>query len=342
MAGRGGGDGRGFTELRKELAAKEFAPVYALVGEDQLRAQSVVEWLRKNLLGDANAAFNYHVFDGEDCGADRVLQQALSYPMLAAQQLVWVKRADAMLGDAAAEEAICRYFNKPPAETLLILTSDKADGRKRWVKAAKAAGYWVDMATPSGRDLTSWVERAGRERGLALTQDLAVLLVELVGEDLQALSSELDKLGTAVGDDAAGLDEQALQELILEQRPVDPFVLVGSLGPGRAAEGIRTLRRFLAEGRTVFELTPLLIWRIKQVAQVASLLDEGLDTRQIPSALGASPYAVRQASDVARNWGRERVDLAMAAVARVERTLKSSPLGGELVLERAILEICAS
>lgn len=342
MAGRGGGVGRGFAELRRSLAAEQYAPVYALVGEDQLRVQAVVEWLRKTLLGDAGTAFNYHVYDGDDAGADRVLQQALSYPMMAARQIVWVKRADAMLGEAAAEDALCKYLENPPAETMLILSSEKADGRRRWVKAAKAAGYWYDMAPPSGRDLVSWVEKAGRDRRLALTQDLATLLVELVGEDLQALSSELDKLATACGDDAAALDEQALQELILEQRPVDPFELVRALGPGRAGDGIRTFRRFLAEGRSVFELTPLLIWRIKQVAQVAALLDEGLDSRQIPSALGASPYAVRQATDVARQWGRDRVERAMASVARVERTLKSSPLGGELVLERAILEICSS
>lgn len=339
-AGRGGG-ARGFAELRRDLAAERYAPVYALVGEDQLRVQSVVAWLRKTLLGEANAAFNYHVFDGEDAGVDRVLQQALSFPMLASRQLVWVKRAEAMLGDAAGEDALCRYLENPPSETMLILSSEKADGRKRWVKAAKAAGFWYDMTPPSGRDLVSWVERAGRERGLALSQDLATLLVELVGEDLQALTSEIDKLATACGDETGSPDEAALQELILEQRPVDPFVLVRSLGPGRAGEGIRTFRRFLSEGRTVFELTPLLIWRIKQVAQVAALLDEGLDSRQIPSALGASPYAVRQAVDVARQWGRERVETAMAVVARVERTLKSSPLGGELVLERAILEICA-
>jgi len=332
--------GPGFSELRQHLSEGISLPVYCLFGDDQLRVRSIVEWMRKTTIGEAGSAFNYHVFDGEDSGLGKVVQQAMSFPMMSAHQLVWVRRADLLISSVDDEDALCRYLEKAPKETVLVLSGDKADGRRKWVKLAKSQGYFFDMLTPSGRDLVTWVEKAGRERSLALTTDLATLLVELVGEDLQALSNELDKLAVACLDEASRLDESALQDLILLQRPVDPFVLVKSLGPGQAARGIETLSQFMAEGRSVFELAPLLIWRIKQVAQVSALLREGLDQRQLASVLGASPYAIKQAVDVARDWGREGVDRAFNACAEAERSLKSSPLGADLVLERAIHEIC--
>jgi len=262
--------------------------------------------------------------------------------MMSTIQMIWVRRADLLITGAEEETALCSYLSQPPKETILILSGEKADGRRKWVKQAKSASYFFEMATPSGRDLVTWLEKAGRERSLALTNDLATLLIELVGEDLQALSNELDKLALSCSDESSRLDEAALQELILQQRPVDPFVMVKSLGPGQAGKGIETLRQFLNEGRSVYELAPLLIWRVKQVAQVTALMREGLDQRQLPSALGASPYAVKQAVEVARQWGHDGVTRAFNACAEAERTLKSSPLGPDQVLERTIMEICGT
>ncbi len=332
--------GPGFTELRRQLADGVTLPVYCLFGDDQLRVRSIVEWMRKTMLGEAGSAFNYHVFDGDECGLDKVIQQCMSFPMMSTVQIIWARRADVLIAGVEEENALCQYFSKPPQETILILSGEKADGRRKWVKLAKSQRYFFEMATPTGRDLVTWLEKAGRERSLALTPDLATLLMELVGEDLPALSNELDKLALSCSDESSRLDEAALQELILQQRPVDPFALVKSLGPGQAGKGIETLRQFLNEGRSVYELAPLLIWRIKQIAQVSALMSEGLDERQLPSALGASPYAVKQAVDVARQWGKQGVQRAFDACADAERTLKSSPLGADQVLERAIMEIC--
>jgi DNA polymerase-3 subunit delta len=333
--------GADFQQLRRELADGTVLPVYVLEGEDTVRIRGVVDYLVKHQLGETGAAFNYHVYDGDDCGVEAPIQQALSYPMMAAHQIVWVKRADQLCSGADDEEGLSGYLEKPPKETILILSANKFDGRKKWLKHVKASGWHYDLSPPTGRDLHTWVERAARERTLAMDPDTAALLVELVGEDCSALGHELDKLAAAVSDLGGMPDSEQLQQLILSQRPVDPFELLGALGPGSEARGLAVYHRYLAEGRSAFELAPLIVWRVKQAAQVAALLSEGYGERQLAGVLGASPFAVQQAVSVVRTWGTERVERAMRVAHRVDGQLKGSPIPPETVLEQAILEICS-
>ena len=318
MAAAGKRQGPDFAALRRELADGTIRPVYLLAGEDVLRTEGVVDWLRRTLLGDAGAAFNYHVYDGDDAGMDRVLQQALSYPMMCPRQLLWVKRAEQLLNDPAAEPALLKYLDSPTPETVLILMSEKVDGRKAWVKACKAAGCYFDMTPPSGRDLVDWTVRRARDKGLQLTRELAELLTELVGDDPAAIDGELEKVALIAADSAEKPNDAQLREVIMSQRAVDPFVLVRCLGPGHSREGLTTYHRFLGEGRSAFELAPLMIWRIKQVAQVAALRSEGQAEREIMQVLGISPFAARQALATAADWGREGVDRALEACYRCE------------------------
>ncbi len=343
MANWGGrSDGPDFASLRRELAAGSFRPVYLLAGEDTHRAASIVEYLVNKLLGASGSAFNSHVFDGEQAGCDRILQQARSYPMFGDRQVIWVKRAEHMVGDVAAEQALQRYLAEPVAATTLILMSEKVDGRKSWVKACKTAGFHFEMAPPSGRDLVDWTVRRAKDKSLPLALELAEMLVELVGDDLHALDGELDKLALIAAEAKGGLDEASLRAVILEQRAIDPFELVKQLGPGRQREGLAAFHRFLSEGRSAFELAPLLIWRVKQVAQVAALRAEGQPEKAVPGLLGITPFAARQSAETARAWGDATVERALRACHRCEAAMKSSPLEPETILERAILEICAA
>jgi DNA polymerase III delta subunit len=100
------------------------------------------------------------------------------------------------------------------------------------------------------------------------------------------------------------------------------------------------LQKYLDEGHVAHELVPLIIWKVKQSAQVAALLDEGHATEGIAKILGASPYTVKQAASVCRSWGRRQVMRSLAAVSEAERHLKRGGMGAKEALERLILEIC--
>jgi len=154
--GRGRKSGPDFQQLRDELAREKYRPVYLLAGVDTLRMAGVVDYLKKKLLGEAGMAFNFHAYDGDEAEVGHVVQQALSYPMMCSRQVICVKRAEQLVTDTVAEAGLIKYVETPAAETVLILMSEKVDGRKKWVKACKSAGCYFDFMPPRGRDLVGW------------------------------------------------------------------------------------------------------------------------------------------------------------------------------------------
>lgn len=330
-----------FDSLRNELKKGELKPVYVADGADHHRLRSFVEYIVNSKLDDSARQFNYHKFDGEQDEFAAVYQQAMSFPMMAATQVIWVRHADKLLSDIANENRLLKYVDNPPAESILILSADKFDGRRKWTKIVKTAGYFYDFSPPVGSDLISWTLKYSQSLKLPLTLELAELLVDLVGDDQQAIQMELEKLGAVLCDEKVLPDADGFRDIIMANRPVDPFELVKEMGPGRLRNGMIKLRIYLDEGRSPYEIAPLLIWRIKQVAQVHDLLEEGLNAEQIREVLGISPYSARQAIDVARTWSRENVRKSVRAIGECERMMKSSPLEPQQILEKAVIEICS-
>jgi DNA polymerase-3 subunit delta len=325
--------------LRSEFKSGSTKLIYLLEGENPDKVRGVVEYLSNTLLGESGAAFNFHKYDGDQHGIDKLLQQSVAIPMMSDCQLLWIRNADKSVSDQKLEDALVKYFDKPEQSSVIIFSANKFDGRKKWVKSAKAAGYFYDLNPPKGVALVTSTISEAKKHGLTLDSELAELLVEMTGEDQIAITTELAKIALIVDDNGFAKKDDILK-IILDQRSVDVFSFVNAIGPGKTATGLEIFRKYLAEGRSVYEIAPLLIWKIKQIALVQSLLNEGLSEREIPGRAGMSPYAARQSIVAAKSWGLDGVNAALFACNQCEKDLKGSPLGPEIVLERTILSIC--
>lgn len=331
--------GNNIQTLRSEFKSGSTKLIYLLEGENPDKVRGVVDFLSKSLLGESGIAFNFHKYDGDQHGIDKVLQQAVTIPMMCSCQLLWIKNAEKSVADQTLEEALINYFDKPESSTVIVFSANKFDGRKKWVKSAKSSGYFYDLNPPKGLALVNSTIIEAKKLGLILDDELAGLLVEMTGEDQIAIGTELAKIALTVDDNGFAKKDDILK-IILDQRSVDVFSFVNAIGPGKTATGLEIFRKYLAEGRSVYEIAPLLIWKIKQIVLVQSLLDEGVSDRDIPSRAGMSPYAAKQSVVAAKSWGPNGVKAALFACNQCEKDLKGSPLGPEIVLERTILSIC--
>jgi DNA polymerase-3 subunit delta len=332
-----------FQDLKeRDLKTRRYRPVYLLVGEDTYRLEKVLAHLREDLLGPGGAAFNYHVYQGDQVGIDVVLQQALSYPMLGGRQLIHLRDVERCVTGSAAEGALLAYLSDPAEASVLVMSAPKVDGRKRWVKACRNAGYFFDFSPPRGAELNQWLRRAARQAGVPLTPGLADLLIDLVGEDLFALAAEIEKLGLLAEAGGDELDAEHLERLIVQQRAGEFFDLANALAPGDAVPGLRVWRRQAAWGRGAMEQAPMLLSRLRKMALVASLEAEGLNRNEIPSLLGMHPYACQQLLRAAHQLGPRRLQQALAACQHCDAGLKSSAVPAEIVMERAIIEVCGA
>lgn len=344
MAGRRGPGKSALPRLRdlvnEDLKTGRFRPVYVLAGDDALRIEQVVHSIRDRALGADASGFNFHAFQGDQVEISRVVQQAMSLPMFAGAQVVWVRHADRLLGDAASQAVFEKYLARPVPETILVLSMEKADRRKKWAKTCQAAGFLFDFSPPSGEELVRWVVKAAQREQLPLSAEQARVLCELVGSDLLSLKSEIDKLALLAEDRGRPLETEEIGHIIMDQAELEGYEITSNLTPGRAADVLRTWFRLAEWGRSAYEIAPLVGSRVRKGALLAACRDAGEDDKATASRTGQNPWSFRYLEPMLRELGPEGLRRALAAVLACDRELKSSPLKPDIILEKTIADVC--
>jgi len=334
--------GKTFQDLlATDLKTGEFRPVYLLIGPDDYRIEAVVEHIKKAALGDGGGgSFNDHVFQGDECDLSRVLQQAETYPMFGSRQVVWLRHVEACISDQDAGDALLRYIQQPVDQTILILTGTALDKRRKWVKALAKHDVLFEFPNPKGNALRTWVHRAAQRANLDIDADTAETLVQLVGDDLRALSGEIDKLALLAEDSGRKLSGADILQVVMDQAELHVFDLSNSIEPGNSAGALRTWFRLTEWGKSAYELAPLVIFRFKQAALVAQLRGEGLNDREIAQRTGLNSWVLnKQILPMVNRLGARRLAAALTDCERCDRALKSSPMKPEIHLERLIMSL---
>jgi DNA polymerase-3 subunit delta len=324
----------------QDLKTGNFRPVYLLAGEDTLRIEGVVDKIRKDVLGEAGSAFNYHVFQGDQTPVEKVIQQALSLPMLGNRQVIWVKQADRFLGNQDSQGYVENYLAKPVPETILVLSGDKVDKRKKWVKVCLENQYFFDFTPPSGEALVQWVLKAAQRQNLPLKVDQARILCDLVGNDLLSLKSEIDKLALLVEDRGNAISDEEFAQLIMDQAALEGYEITANLEPGKTTEVLRTWYRLSEWGRSPHEIAPLLISRVRKGAILHAGRAQNLADRDIGSLTGQNPWSFRYLEPMVRGMGRNGLGEALKAAIECDRRLKGSPLKPDIIIEKFIMDLC--
>ncbi len=331
----------GFQELvNQDLKTGQFRPVYLLAGDDPLRMTGVVEKIRKDLLGDAGSAFNFHTLHGDQIGVERIIQQALALPMMGKVQLIWVKNVDLCLGTQDSQAALEKYILKPVPETILIMTTKKADKRLKWVKACVSGGFFFDFSPPEGEALLQWVKKAADREGLELGRHEAEILCDLVGNDLLGLKNEISKLALFADQRGGNLSAEELSRIIMDQAELQGFDITNDLEPGKSRQVLKTWFRLAEWGKSAYEISPLMLSRIRKGAMLSSCRGQGMSDQEIASLTGASPWGFRFLDPMIRGLGSKGIGKAMKTSLECDRKLKSSPVSPDIIIEKTIMELC--
>ena len=96
-------------DILKELRAKQYRPVYYLMGEESYYIDLISDYIVDNVLTDTEKVFNLTVVYGADVDIATVINAAKRYPMMSERQVVVVKEAQAIRN----MEELSYYLQKP-------------------------------------------------------------------------------------------------------------------------------------------------------------------------------------------------------------------------------------
>jgi DNA polymerase-3 subunit delta len=168
-------------------------------------------------------------------------------------------------------------------------------------------------------------------------------LVEIVGEDLDALTTEVDKLATwAAGDTITLSDVEHLASPLAE---TSIFTLTDAWGRRDVAAVLTSVESLLERSDRprsgeLVRLVAMLTSHVGKVRRCARLADEGIRPRDAAAQLKMHPYAAEKAFAQAANFSPEELSDAIVRLAELDAASKGgSRLPADLELERALVDV---
>jgi DNA polymerase III subunit delta len=312
-----------------EVSSEALRPVYLLTGTDKPKISRALERLRARF---SDGAVEHLSADG--ASGDEAVAACNALGLFEGGRLVVVE--DAERWKAADVKLIVAYLGDPTPGTVLALVANELKPGSALVKACAKAGE-VRTWNVQKRKLPEWVAEQFRRLEASADREACEALVELVGEDLDALASETEKLATWAGGDMIGARD--VEALAVPSREVAPWALSDAWG-ARDVAGVLTACESELERKEPFVLAARLASHVALIRSVRRLADEGLGSREIAKRLDVHEFRARKALGQTENYSPDELDRGLVRLAELDAALKgASRLSGELELERALVEI---
>ncbi len=179
-------------ELLSQLKAKKFQPIYFLEGEEPYYIDLISDYIEKNVLNDAEKGFNQTVLYGKDVKWQELMAVVKRFPMMSPLQVVILKEAQQMKDLEKLES----YFEKPLPSTLFVVCykGKKLDKRTKFSKTVSKSGNIFTSERVPEWEIENWIKSYVAENGYKVNTSTSSMLKEYLGNDLQVIVNELQKL----------------------------------------------------------------------------------------------------------------------------------------------------
>jgi DNA polymerase III subunit delta len=315
--------------------ATELKPAYLLTGTDKPKIARALRRLRDRIGDDATEHLN-----ARDASAEEVIASCNSMGLFGGERLVIVDEVERW--KAADVKEIAAYLAAPAPATVLALAAEEIKADSVLAKAVAKLGQVLAYDVPK-RKLPEWVgEQFGRYGGKA-DPDACRALVEMVGDDVDELQSEIDKLSTWAAGDAVTLRDVELMAAGRAETAI--FSLTDAWGR-RDVAGVLTSAEAIMErshrprSGELMRMIGSMVNHVGRVRRCQRLAEQGIRPRDAAGRLKMHPFVAEKAFAQAANFSAEELGYAIVRLAELDAAAKGgSRMPADLELERALIDV---
>lgn len=276
-------------KVLNEWKRKVFKPVYWLEGEKEYYIDKLVDYAEHKILTESEASFNLSVFYGRDANWADVTNACRRYPMFSDVQVVIIKEAQ-HLKEVDRLEA---YIQKPLLSTVLIVAykDKKLDARTKFAKLVKEKAELLSFKKMYDSALPGWVDKMVSGVGYTITPKANILLVEHIGNDLNRIENEIEKILVNLGS-RKSITEEDIEQYVGISKEYNIFELQSAFAHKDVPKAMRIIQYFGGNPKVapLQLLLPTLHSFFTKVYMMFSLSgDENAMARQI----GVSPFFIK-------------------------------------------------
>jgi DNA polymerase-3 subunit delta len=316
--------------------ADELKPAYLLGGTDRPKVDRAVQRLRSRFGADA-----VETYAAVDAGGADVVAACNALGLFAGDgRLIVVDGVEGWRAEDAKQ--VAAYLKAPAPATTLALVGAELKKDAALAKAVAQVGEVLLWDVPQ-RGLQGWVAEQFKLHGATAEPNACRALIELVGDDLYELATEVDKLAAWAGGER--LTATHIETLVPARAEATSFALTDAWGARDVPAVLEAAEALLERSgdprsRTIPRIVGILTSHVSRIRSCQVLEAEGLSARDAAGRLRQHPFYVQKLYAQARNFSAEELRQVTVRLAALDHAVKGgSRLPIDLELERALIEI---
>ena len=248
--------------------------VYVISGKDAPLVNDTCDKLLHGLVPAEERTTGLLTLEADKTSVSEVLDELRTLPFLTTRRVVVLRDADKFISNN--RDQLEHYFESPSPTGILVFTVSNFDSRTRLAKKLPEVGQLITVTAPTGRDLPPKIsEYAAETSGKKIDAQAVYLLIELLGEDLARLYSEIDKLAVFAAD-RKQITIEDVQLLIGHNRIYNTFNIIDSVISQDIAAAVDQLRRLFEQDRSAeYTFVGAFAYHLRRMFNAKVMLDQG-------------------------------------------------------------------
>ncbi len=309
-----------YRDVLDRIKKKDFSCVYLLMGEEPYYIDLIVDRLESNVVNEENRSFDQLVFYGADSDLEEVMASARQYPVMGDRRLVILKEAQTCPGSKAQLDRLASYVMHPNPQGVFVLIykGDNLSATSALMKAAsKAPDNVTVFKSPKIRDyqLASPIKDYCRQKKVTIEEPAVQLLIEYIGNSLQKLFGEIDKLIVGPGNGSNTITSAMVEENIGISKEFNNFELTKAVSVKDYPKTLRILEYFRKNPKNnPSVMTTSVLMKFFSQLVVAHFSQDKTDRGLMEVLQLKTPYALREVRDGLQMYSPRQALAAISAL----------------------------
>ena len=294
-----------FAQVIRDIQHRKFAPVYFLQGEEPFFIDNIMEHVESLALEESQKSFNQYVFYGKETSFEQVVSTARKFPMMGERQVILVKEAQEMRGwqKEQDQKLLMDYLENPMPSTILAFAYKykTIDKRKKIGKLIEKQTVSVLSKSLYENQVPGWIKGYVKAVNASITDQAVMLLAENIGNNLQRLSQEVQKLLLNTKEDKK-IDEQLVHTYVGISKEYNTFELQKAIGFRNEVKALKIVKYFAENPKN----NPLILTLFSLYSYFSKLLqihEKGArDPSQVSRVIGVHPNFAKEYLAATNNY----------------------------------------
>lgn len=306
-----------------------------IYGTDHYRCREQLKALKNQFIHkrDQSGGLNVITLDVATFDFDQFRQELMTIPFLGEKKMIVVKN---ILSQKKKYEPIANFIQGRDFDNVLIFIDLLINEKKAWPRGdffnyLKRQKFVWQFNLLSGFELARWIKQYGTDNKINLDQPAIKELSLRVGDDLQALETELKKLSAyKPGELITASDVCLLTKAKFDE---NIFNLIDAIALKNKSQATKLLADQLNSGQSPLMILTMIIRQFRIIIQ----LKDGLST-----GLKLHPFVIKKATQQEKNFSWPALKAIYGDLLELEKSLKLSGKDPQLLFDIFIIKNCSS